>query len=255
MASAETVIIIGKPGVGKSTIGNQILGRDAFQVGAEYERNRATSPKGDLEVFLINTFPPPSGQPCSPEMSKMTFGFSASGASRSALCKSEEYYRSQIPQIGSLMIFVYRQERFTEDTRAQLEAAIGVLNENAREISALVITCCEGKTQEAKESIVKDFTTNPLTTNIAGFMKQGIYCVGFPDQMNIEPQLRKYYAKDIENSHEILKILLKRALGNEPQLLITKSLVSGTELSTKAQKFDIEEVKRKSSRGCNCNVQ
>lgn len=257
MASAETVVIIGKPGVGKSTIGNQILGRDAFQIGVEYERRRATSPKGDLEVFLVNTFSPPKGQPHGPEMSKMMqFGLST-GRTRGAL-KSEEYYRYQIPQIGSLMIFVYRQERFTEDARTQLEAAIGVLDENAREISALVITCCEGKTQEAKESIVKDFTTNPLTKDIAKFMKKGIYCVGFPDEMNVEPQLRKHYTKDIERSQETLKHLLKQALDNEPRLLITKSLVSETESSSKALtdtdilEFEIE--KRHPSRRCNCSV-
>ena len=243
MASAETVVIIGKPGVGKSTIGNQMLGRDAFQIGAEYERTSATSPNGDFKVFLINTFSPSEDQPRSRShevCERMTFGL-VGGRPRDTL-KLEEYYRSQIPQTGSLMIFVYRQERFTEDTRTQLEAAIRVLSENASEISALVITCCEGKTQEAKESIVKDFTTNPQTENIAKFMRLGIYCVGFPDKMKVEPKLQEHYVKDIEHSQKTLRNLLKRALGNGSQSLVPS-------------KFEIEEFEQPSSRGCNCNVQ
>ena len=247
MASAETVVIVGKPGVGKSTIGNQMVGRDAFPVGAEYERNTAISPNGDFRVLLINTFSPSDDRPrsLSHEVCKMmTFGL-VDGRSRDTL-KPEEYYRSQIPQTGSLMIFVYRQDRFTEDTRTQLEAAIRVLGENASEISALVITCCEGKTQQAKESIIKDFTTNPLTENIAKFMRLGIYCVGFPDKMKVDPRLQEHYVKDIEHSQKTLTSLLKQALGNGPQSLVAE---------TKPSKFEIEEIEQHSSRRCNCIVQ
>ena len=243
LKSMASVVIIGKPGVGKSTIGNQILGRDAFQVGAEYERSTATSPNGDFEVFLINTFSPSEDQPrslCHEMCKMMTFGL-VGGRSRDIL-EPEEYYRSQIPQTGSLVVFVYRQERFTEDTRTQLEAAIRVLSENVSEISALVITCCEGKTQEAKESIVKDFTTNPSTENIAKFMRLGIHCVGFPDKMKIDPKLQEHYVKDIEHSQKTLRSLLKQALGNGSQSLVVS-------------KFEIDEFEQDSSRCCNCNVQ
>ena len=238
MANANTVIVIGKPGVGKSTIGNQLLGCDLFQVGADYEQNKATSETGDLEVHLISTFSPPQDQPPrsrSHELcKKMTFGLMAG---RNTPRSPEEYYRSQIPPSASRVIFVFKQERFTDETKAQFEAVIGVLGENLSKVSALVITCCEGKTGEAKESIIQDVRTNELTKEIAKFMQRGIYCVGFPDKTKIAKQLMEHYVEDIERSQEILRSLVPMA-----------KLNVGTEIGNK-------EVRRHSSRGCSCNVQ
>ena len=229
------MVILGKPGVGKSTIGNQLIGCDLFQVGVDYETATNYSQTGELKVHLINTTSP-TDQPrsrthkwCKKMMESLTLGFVAGRATQ-----PEEYYRSGILQSASLVIFVFRQERFTEDTKTQFEAAISVLGENASRVSALVITCCEGKTQEAKESIIKDFKTNLLTKDIAKFMQRGIYCVGFPDKTKIATNLVDIYAKDTEQSQKIVKSL------------VTKVSI---------QIMDIAEVKHSSRGACSCNVQ
>lgn len=199
--SVQNVIIFGKCGVGKSSIANLILGRDEFKVGSNYNHQHSLLNDGqDVQVWIIN---PPQNLSNKPEDSSAT--------------TIEQYYKKYLPEWGSLVLFVYKHGRFTEETVREFEQILEVLNSDISQISVLVITHCEGTTSTSQDTIIQDFKTNEHTKKIASFMKT-IICVGIPDLQEVEKELRSTYSAGIMNSKMILQNMLSETKGINEQL-------------------------------------
>ena len=66
-------------------------------------------------------------------------------------------------------------------------------------LSLLVITGCDGKSEAAHEEIIKNFRTDPLTKKFGAIMQKGIYCVGLPDVEDLSERMKEATIADMKN--------------------------------------------------------
>ena len=274
MAAVKNIVVIGKKGAGKSTIGNCVLGRDQFPIDTNYDRKVSINSENSIQVHVVNTTEVRtsklgllklhrlrqfsqlfiatlwsvfsslnkvlepiwyySGGILTPVWRKV-FGPVWHAIIDQAFSRilspiwhrvlnsllltpsilrfwsyntTQAYYFQHLPAKASLVIFVYKHGRITDEGRRELNAAIGTLNSDVSNISALVITGCEDFTPEAKDNAKSEFINNHLTQNIANFMKKGVYCVGFPNLKAVSHTLQEHYAKELNTSNKLLQTLI-----------------------------------------------
>lgn len=214
----KQVVIIGKSGVGKSTIGNYILGSRALKVGtsASNVKQKGLSEARDLEVVVVNTLPPSDERDtssnccerCTRLWRRRRIVDSGEATTSEFAATPAQYYQTYLqPDRVSLVIFVYKQGRFTDETKVEFEEVIQSLNEGIRKKIVLVITYCEGMNLESKLQLIDDFKTNRQTKKIASYVSN-IVCVGFPDLSEVQQELHKIYTEEIKTSEAILQSLV-----------------------------------------------
>ena len=132
---------------------------------------------------------------------------------------------SRLPSNISLIIFVFRHGRFSEEDKEIFESVIESMHATSMEkISYLVITNCDDINSEAKKGIIKDFMANPNTCNIAKHMKK-IFCIGLPDLSKVMVETRDELRKVVIESKLQLQSLFAIGLDKtSPSLSIDKLL-------------------------------
>ena len=192
MTMERNVVILGKVGSGKKTLGNHIVGKDIFRRGSSVgtadvgacckERKR-----GDILYHILTVD---------------TEGF-------------ETAYKSPLPPIREnfetihLIIFVIANGRYTDESHKSLIQTIeSIRPERAKPFSALVITHCEGITDVERKGIVAEFKTDHRSSQVAAFFEKGIHTVGFPDLSRLAPNLRAVYQSGIEENEETIRKLV-----------------------------------------------
>ena len=122
-------------------------------------------------------------------------------------------YKTRLPRNISLCVFVYRQGRFTNEDKVIFESFLASMHtDNAKRISYLVITNCDGMTEKAKQDTIVEFKENPNTRDIAKHMKE-IVCVGLPDLSKVKMEI-----------HDQLKMIVKESETELSSLFESKSL-------------------------------
>ena len=177
----RNVVILGKVGSGKKTLGNHICGANIFRheqgvlgagnVGVHYGERT----KGDTlyRIQIVDTESLQTG------------------------------YNDPIPHIRKrfttvhLIIFVIPHGRYTDESHASLLHAVESLNKRARSVSALVITHCEGMTDVQRRSITTEFRNNARSSQVVNFMEKGTYAVGFPDISTLPPHVKSVLQNEI----------------------------------------------------------
>lgn len=201
---SRTVLIVGKTGVGKATIANKILGGECFQVSASVE---SVTKSADIRVY------PPGLVKSDREYNYAfklidTVGVSYKLNQDQINAAIESFIQSR-PHGIHLILFVFKNGRFTREDQAAFNFFITC--KFAKEISlisALVITCCEGLDDTARQQIKCDLMSDPSTSKIAEFMQKKIYTVGFPNTDVVKPELRMIYEESIKADKSTLKNLL-----------------------------------------------
>lgn len=145
------------------------------------------------------------------------------GKTEIPLRKLYEQNKDEFPERISMILFVYRHSRFTDEDQAFFSETIKSFNETASSLCAAVITNCDGHTEDTKQRTVDEFKTNRNTQHIASFMEKGIYCLSFPDESAVTEELKGLYAAEIPGSQKILKKLLQDSDTSE-SLMITSIL-------------------------------
>lgn len=192
MATNErNVVILGKVGSGKKTLGNRIAGKDIFQhesalgatnAGTHYKQHT----KGDMlyQILTVDTEGLQTG------------------------------YNDPIPYIRKtfskihLIIFVIANGRYTDESHRSLTIATKSLPPQAKSLCVLVITHCEGLTKEQLQGIVTEFKDDARTSQVTGLMEKGIFPVGFPDTSKLPPQLKQLYENGIVEDEKIIRQLV-----------------------------------------------
>ena len=196
--SSVGIIIVGRPGAGKTTIVKKGLFPDCtdFEVVGSFKdpqiKIMTCNSKGvEYEIVMISNVD--YNKKADPEVG----------------WKKLYALKDKLPYNIALILFVYRQGRFTDEEKEIFQFGKQCF-QSAPALCATVVTDCDGMTPEAKEKIVTDFKDNDNTRELAAFMKKepGICCVSFPDLDKLDPQLQEVYKQEsLANQSELSKLL------------------------------------------------
>ena len=207
------VLVVGGIGAGKSTICNQIIGEEWFKCNSG--RSDTSVTRLSMRTSQVRRIVPDNIM-YDIKVIDIDNGFFNND---DVYQDVKTYMQDHVPEGASLVLFVMRKGHFTGEMRATFD----LIMENVcgiSPISALVMTCCEGMTEEGRERLVGEFHDNQHTSNIAKFMQKGIYPVGFPDLSTMNPELASLYEEDMAADAKTLRNLMFRSTDMLPTKLL-----------------------------------
>ena len=179
----RNLLFFGKAGAGKSTVANAILGSDFFPVGTSIQ---STTRK--TEIHSTRDF-------CSNGLTYGvalvdTVGVADNHPSRSLVERANQgitMFKSV-----NLIVFVFKLERFTKQERDSFQTVMTLLRSspNASAVTALVVTCCDQKSEQAREEIMYDLQKS--AKSVTHFAQKGIFMVGLPTLDQVPSQVRQH---------------------------------------------------------------
>ena len=184
--NVRNVVILGKVGTGKKTLGNRIAGKDIFQTRTSGDVHYQERETGDTvyHILTVDTEGKQTGY-----VNPLPF---------------IERYFDKI----HLIIFVIAYGRYTDESHSSLIRVVNSLDQRAKSFSALVITHCEGITDEERQGIADDFKHDSRSSQVAAFIGKGIYTVGFPDNSKLSSHLKQVYQKEIDEYETTIRQLV-----------------------------------------------
>ena len=192
--SERNVVILGKVGSGKRTLGNHIVGgeTDLFHHECNDVGTRNVSThygervRGDT-IYRILTV----------DTESLQVGYN----------DPTTEIKSRFRQIH-LIIFVIAHGRYTDESHGSLKHAVENLNQQAKKFSALVITHCEAMTNVQRDSIIAEFKKGSRTSEIAAFMGKETHAVGFPDPSTMDPAVKPILQQNVHVEEEAIRELV-----------------------------------------------
>ena len=189
----RSVVILGKVGSGKRTLGNHIAGKNVFScepddlatrnVDVHYGEHMRENTK--YRILTVDT-----------------------ESSHTGYNDPIEHIKKKLEMIN-LVIFVIPHGRYTSESHNSLQHAVESLNQQANLISALVITHCDSIEVSQREKIIAEFRGNSRSSQVVAFMKKGAYAVGFPDVSalpdNLKPIMQQKIAADEEKIRKLVQ--------------------------------------------------
>ena len=193
MDSRRNVVILGKVGSGKRTLGNHIVGKNVFQrestLGAVNVNYHYTKEWGGDTFYRILTV----------DTESLQFGYI------DPLPLIRRYF-----QEIHLIIHVVANGRYTDETHNSLMRAVQGFDMRAKPFSALCITHCDGITAENRQALVEEFGEDESrSSEVAAFIGKRILTVGLPDISKVSPSLKEIYQKGIAEDEKAIKQLVK----------------------------------------------
>ena len=208
----RTVVVVGKTGAGKSTVANQILGREAFKV-----KNVASSVTSEVEDMCSLVYDESSNTRYNFRVIDTLGVFDTSLKNDAVITKIKKFFQNEAPGGVNLVLFVFRKGRFTKEERETFDYIIKHFKKEISNYSALVLTNCDGQSDAANQQFRQSFEDE--ANDIADFMKKGIYMVGFPDLSNMRPLIKEAMEVDIKEHAKMLQKEVmkasKKCLGKE----------------------------------------
>ena len=182
------VLLLGKMGHGKSTLGNRMVNYDGcFKINSQefpqaHNGSALLTSVSQCKNYKINVH-------------------DYDGLFEDANSIDTLFY--EIPDVLDLVIFVLKQGRsFDEDSRAILKA---VMNRwKISRISALVLTHCERLSEEERGEMIEQFKKD--RPSVAELMGKGILAVGFPDNFHVQHDLQ--LSQRVEDDEKKLRQLI-----------------------------------------------
>ena len=213
------VLLLGKTGVGKSTVANHLVGHDTlspdeppFRVSEEVLASVTLELQHETVEFMWEN-----------DLYRVTVvdtvGFFDTKIHGQNLIfyKLAEYTRENKLRID-LILFVFKKGRLTYEEKHMFPFLMAKFQENhvvgfpkdISPISALVITGCESDSSDVREKLVQEFMAYRDTREIASQMGMGIYPVGFPPVWTWEPALQQYFIPKMVQDRDTLRELIVR---------------------------------------------
>ena len=203
----RNILIIGKTGAGKATIANKILGENKFHVSASVEGATKSIAMRQIDALIQKSDSETTALKYYHYTIRLidTVGVSYR-LNPQQIAEKIESFIEESPQGIHLVIFVFKNGHFTKEDQVAFNLFItSGLAKEISPISALVITCCEGLNDTARQELRRDFSSVP---SIATFMQKNIYTVGFPNIDVVKVELKSFYEEIIETDKNTLKDLV-----------------------------------------------
>ena len=198
----RNIIVLGKTGSGKSTLANKVVCHDrAFKISTSFESCTT------LNVHACETVEIDGRTYCINMIDTVGFKDAKKDAKRNSeiIKEIKKELKIRVPEGLNLMIFVLRLGRFTEEEHSVFKKIVRNFGDLIKDISLLVITGCDGKSDDARNKIIKDFKENALTKQFAEIMTKGIYCVALPDISELNEEVKKTAEKEIDKDMTLIR--------------------------------------------------
>jgi energy-coupling factor transporter ATP-binding protein EcfA2 len=217
----KTIVLFGKTGVGKSTIARHIFKQDKERfpnVGAVSSMTRKAKECYDdvhdlwsdnsivhVRVIILDTY--------------------------SLHGQRYDFFQlmNRVKEI-SAVFFVLKHGRVTKDDCQPFDQMIDNFKtlqcDNRSDIlkvcGHLLITCCEGQDEKARENIVKMYESDPMTQKLCQSVKE-IKCVGFPDRDSLQPIMIDLYEEGIKNDEHALHEIVKTSVNLRVYITVSRT--------------------------------
>lgn len=189
----RNVLLLGRTGVGKSTLGNHVSRSDVFDVSSSPD---PCTKEPKFTVFEL----PEKGLTYKVKVIDTVGLFDGQKNAKKVIVQLKSYLQKNFKQGISLVLFVMKQGRFDEMEKKAFKFIIDNFKKYVSDMSALVITGCDNMNPKKRDQIVKEFSSCEVTSPIAEFMRKGIVTVGFPDvtAMDEDDTMQKRFKQKIE---------------------------------------------------------
>lgn len=203
----RTVVVIGKTGAGKSTVANKIL--ESSNIENQFKVSDTVLDSVTQSVSAKKALLKTKGDIYYAVQVVDTIGlFDTSGLARNndAIMKEiESFFRERISGVN-LILFVFKQGRWTSEEQRSFDLFTKYFVDEASSISALVITGCDGYTEERKERVCEEF--KETHSDIYDFMKKGVFAVSFQDVSKLIDEIQPVHKEKQKADQEKLRKLV-----------------------------------------------
>lgn len=185
--SIVNILLLGKVGVGKARVVNEMFGQEVFEngvttsvVGGVSQRETCFSKNSNnYRVKMFDTV----GIKRGPNVKRTK-----------TMAAIRKYLACIYPDGVNLAMLVYRHEDFSSTERKRFMYILNRLNEETVPlITALIITGCEDKNDSARKKIVSEFHSNHRMQGIGQFVLQGMYPVGLTNLRAVPDAMMEMY--------------------------------------------------------------
>ena len=196
-------VLLGRAGVGKTTIANAITGEETFKVlqsvesmtrEAKCQKAKKTIDRYRYHFVLFDTVAQ-QRPTVYDEQSMKSF---------------KAHLKEELKAGVGLLIFVLRHG---QETKMELDAfrfIIDRLENDVSECSVLVVTGCEGLNAKAKESYKAKLYESDLTKHVATFVpKDNIFLVSLPNIEEFVDEVKEKYTMEKDTSQRELRTLIQ----------------------------------------------
>ena len=198
----RNILILGKVGVGKSTIANHILGKSDAEARGPMEGVTRRS-----QALRIIPGQGPGGTKCK----VMIIDISAQ-YDRMPRTQLIEDLRSACSEPLNLVLFVVQKGRITQAERKAFEE---IVPKFPTAITSLVITFCEDLDPQSRAEAIQIFREDDFSKQTARHFRN-VYTVGFPNLNKIKLRMREVYKEGIDEDERILRDIVCKAESPKP---------------------------------------
>ena len=215
----RNIIVLGKTGAGKSSVANRIVGMDLFEVTTS-SVSSVTKHPSVKEASVIHD----GIQYTFKTIDTVGLFDTAEKTNEEIFREAKTFIRERVPEGISLVLFVFKEGRFTPEERKTFESLTKNFGKSKiTDISALIVTCCENMTPKARIALVEEMKSNERTNKITSFMKKGIYPVGFPNLKEVDPRIKEVHEETAKQDAETLHKLIRNC---EDKMILSKDILT-----------------------------
>lgn len=192
----RNILIVGKTGVGKSTIANKLLGESMLTVSSSLQG--VTRPVDSKDIMNVNR----DGIIYNIKLID-TVGVEDREFCHQQFFDNMRNFLQKAPNGIHLVLFVFKNGRLTDEDKKAFKTITSKFGHRILNVLAIVVTCCEGLDEDARAATVEEY--KKWTTCV---VKKGIFTVGFPNPDTTAQHLQPHYEKSMRVDVEQLQALV-----------------------------------------------